>query len=224
MHYFLRHNATAHWTEHSIHITFIRTETQTTLWPTVCSVHFLRLSGTESTVSPRCACAWNRHSRNTCGGENTRHNCLLYSTTHCIIKTKKEVKSCYLIRTVQSLSCVWFSATPWTTARQASLPITISRSLLKLMSTKSVMPSNHLILLFPVIHVLLVFWLEQNASTLLHFYNVKHSIISTPIQVLMSPLYIYTYIYTHTHTRFPQKLKQIIKMVWQMNSTKHLKN
>ena len=47
---------------------------------------------------------------------------------------------------VQSLSCVWLFVTPWTAAQQASLPITNSRSLLKLMSIESVMPSNHLIL------------------------------------------------------------------------------
>ena len=49
-------------------------------------------------------------------------------------------------RGVQSFSHVWLFATPWTAARQASLSITNSRSLLKLMSIKSVMPSNHLIL------------------------------------------------------------------------------
>ena len=47
--------------------------------------------------------------------------------------------------TVQSLSCVRLFATPWTAARQASLSITNSWSLLKLMSIESVMPSNHLI-------------------------------------------------------------------------------
>ena len=47
---------------------------------------------------------------------------------------------------VRSLSRVWRLATPWTAARQASLPITNSRSLLKLLSTESVMPANHLIL------------------------------------------------------------------------------
>ena len=47
---------------------------------------------------------------------------------------------------VQSLSRVCLFATPWTAARQASLSITNSRSLLKLRSTESVMPSNHLIL------------------------------------------------------------------------------
>ena len=45
-----------------------------------------------------------------------------------------------------SPSVVSNSATPWTAARQASLPITNSQSLLKLMSIESIMPSNHLIL------------------------------------------------------------------------------
>ena len=52
---------------------------------------------------------------------------------------------------VQSLSHVWLFATPWTAARQASLSITNSRSLLKLMSIESVMPSNHLILCHPLL-------------------------------------------------------------------------
>ena len=47
---------------------------------------------------------------------------------------------------VQLLSRVRLFATPWTAARQASLSITNSRSLHKLMSIESVMPSNHLIL------------------------------------------------------------------------------
>ena len=47
---------------------------------------------------------------------------------------------------VQSLSRVLLFATPWTSADQASLSITNSQSLLKLMSIESVMPSNHLIL------------------------------------------------------------------------------
>ena len=52
---------------------------------------------------------------------------------------------------VQSLSCVWFFATPWIAARQASLSITNSRSSLKLMSIESVMPSSHLILCRPLL-------------------------------------------------------------------------
>ena len=50
---------------------------------------------------------------------------------------------------VQSLSCVLLFATPWTAARQASLSITNSRSLLKLMPIVSMMPFNHLILCCP---------------------------------------------------------------------------
>ena len=50
------------------------------------------------------------------------------------------------VSSVQLLSRVWLFATPWTVARQASLCINTSWSLLKLMSIKSVMPSNHLIL------------------------------------------------------------------------------
>ena len=50
---------------------------------------------------------------------------------------------------VQSLSCVWLFATPWTVARQASLSITNSQSLFKLMSIKLVMPSNHLFFCHP---------------------------------------------------------------------------
>ena len=46
---------------------------------------------------------------------------------------------------VQSLICVWFFATPWTAACQASLSFTVSWSLFKLMSTESVTLSNHLI-------------------------------------------------------------------------------
>ena len=51
----------------------------------------------------------------------------------------------------QSLSHVQLFATPWTIARQASLSITNSWSLLKLMSIKSVMPSNHLTLCHPLL-------------------------------------------------------------------------
>ena len=52
---------------------------------------------------------------------------------------------------VQSLSRVRLFATPWTAAHQASLCITSSRSLLKLMSIESVMSSNHFILCHPLL-------------------------------------------------------------------------
>ena len=55
------------------------------------------------------------------------------------------------LSSVQSLSRVQIFATPWTTARQASLSITNSQSLFKLMCIESVMPSNHLILCQPLL-------------------------------------------------------------------------
>ena len=57
----------------------------------------------------------------------------------------------WLISSIQLLSCVRLFATPWTATCQASLSITNSWSLLKLMSTESVMPSNHLILCHPLV-------------------------------------------------------------------------
>ena len=51
---------------------------------------------------------------------------------------------------IRLLSCVWLFATPRTAALQASLSITNSQSLLKLMSIEPVMPSNHLILCRPL--------------------------------------------------------------------------
>ena len=52
---------------------------------------------------------------------------------------------------VQALSLVWLFAIPWTAACQASLSITNSQSLPKLMSIESVMPSSHLILCRPLV-------------------------------------------------------------------------
>ena len=55
---------------------------------------------------------------------------------------------------VQWLSHVWLFATQWTAARQAPQSFTVSWSLLKLMSIKLVMPSNHLILCHPLLLLL----------------------------------------------------------------------
>ena len=52
---------------------------------------------------------------------------------------------------VQSLSRIWLFVTPWTAALQAFLSITNSRSLPKLISIESVMPSNHLIFCCPLL-------------------------------------------------------------------------
>ena len=57
----------------------------------------------------------------------------------------------HFIFLIQSLCCVQLFATPWTAARQASLSFTTSRSVLKLVSTESVMPSNHLVFCRPLL-------------------------------------------------------------------------
>ena len=56
-----------------------------------------------------------------------------------------------MFSSVQSLSCIRLFVTPWTAAYQASLSITNSHSLLKLMSIESMMPSNHFILCRPLL-------------------------------------------------------------------------
>ena len=67
------------------------------------------------------------------------------------LQTTVNITYPWSVAVVQSLSRVRLFATPWTVARQASLSITISRSLLKLMSMESVMPSSHLILCRPLL-------------------------------------------------------------------------
>ena len=65
-------------------------------------------------------------------------------------KWYSHAKNCQF-SSVQSLSHVQLFETPWTTARQASLSVTNSRCLLKLLSIESVMPSNYLILCCPLL-------------------------------------------------------------------------
>ena len=75
------------------------------------------------------------------------------STRSTSLGSEQMFSSLYTSRvfsSVQLLSCVLF-VTPWTAARQASMSITNSWSLLKLMSIESVMPSKHLILHLPLL-------------------------------------------------------------------------
>ena len=73
---------------------------------------------------------------------------------NCILLPLLSSWSVYILKcisSVSSLSRVWFFVTPWTVAPQASLPITNSQGLLKLMSIELVMPSNRLILCRPLL-------------------------------------------------------------------------
>ena len=75
------------------------------------------------------------------------------------VSSRAYVKKQLMFSSVQSLSRVWLFATPWTATPKASLSITNTQSLLRLMSIKSVMPSNQLILCWPL---LLPFNLSQH--------------------------------------------------------------
>ena len=74
-----------------------------------------------------------------------------FQSTMDVAKHSAYYTKCYLFSSVQSLSHVRLFVTPRIAARQASLSITNSRSLLKLMSIESVMPSSHLILCHPLL-------------------------------------------------------------------------
>ena len=78
------------------------------------------------------------------GHQNFRSS--LYGSNMQNLRNTVYTRALVLLKlSVQSLSCVWLFATPWTAARQASLPFTNFQSLLKLMSIESVMISNHLV-------------------------------------------------------------------------------
>ena len=83
-----------------------------------------------------------------------------------------QVESFYYfhVTVVQSLSRVWLFVTPWFAAHQASLSITISWSLFKLMSTESVMPSNHFILCRPLLLLPSIFLRIRVFSSVTQFF------------------------------------------------------
>jgi len=74
---------------------------------------------------------------------------IIHKTTCQVLEGKANIKGYF--SSVQLLSPVQLFATPWTAARRASLSITNSQSLPKLISIESVMPSNHLILCCPIL-------------------------------------------------------------------------
>ena len=114
---------------------------------------------------------------------------------------------------MQSLSCVRLLATPWTSARQASLSITNSQSLFKLMSIESVMPSNHLILFHPLLLPPSIFpsiglfqWVSSShqVATVLEF-QLQHQ--SFTIMFYCTPPFSHratqAFLYFSKHSRFP---------------------
>ena len=76
-------------------------------------------------------------------------SCLFY--TVLLVMFEYLNSGLHLLFCVQLLSCIQLSVTPWTAAHQVFPSFTISQSLLKLMSTELVMPSNHLLLCCPLL-------------------------------------------------------------------------
>ena len=90
--------------------------------------------------------------------------CLIFSSQDWLLTSNLLLishKRCTVLEVIfssaQSLSCVQLFATPWTAAHQASLSITNSQSPPKPMSIESVMPSNHLILCYPLLFLPSIF-------------------------------------------------------------------
>ena len=90
------------------------------------------------------------------------------------------------ISSVQSLNCVQLFATPWTAAQQASLFVTNSWSLIKLVSMESMIPSNHVILCCPLLLLPSIFpsiRVFSNESALCirwpNYWNISFSISSS---------------------------------------------
>ena len=96
-------------------------------------------------------------------------HCFYFLSVFCFNSLLLFYKPWHSVSSVQLLSHFRFFVTPWTAACQASLSITNSQSLLKLMSIESVMPSNHLILCCPLLlpSIFPSIWLFSNESVLL---------------------------------------------------------
>ena len=118
-------------------------------YTTPCCFHFLYLGSHLSHPGLVHSCWW-LPSIPWCGEgmwdrKAPTHVCWIDGGFLCCSRHLRHVALSVQFSSVQSLTCVQFFATPWTATSQASLSITNSRSLLRLMSVELVIPSNHLI-------------------------------------------------------------------------------
>ena len=111
---------------------------------------FLRVSG------PNILVNWSVHNHVLCALllKDTLFNMYCWSINIELTVNSTITHAKWSFSSVQSLSHVWLFPTPWKAALQASLSISSSRRLLKLMSINSVMPSNYLILCLPLLLLL----------------------------------------------------------------------
>ena len=113
-------------------------------------------------------CPWNSPGKNIGVDGHSLLQRIFLAIVHGVTKSRRQLSTymcvcvcvCVCVSVshlIQSLSPVWLFVTSWTTTHQASLSITNSQSLLKLMSIESVRPSNHLILCRPLLLPPLIF-------------------------------------------------------------------
>ena len=112
---------------------------------------------------------------------------------------------------VQSLSHVWLFVTPWTEAHQASLSITNTQSLPKLMSIELVIPSNHLILCRPLLLLPSIF------PNIRVFSN--ESVVHQVAKVLEFQLQHQSFQWIFPSLSFPSLVAQLVKNLSAMQET-----
>ena len=110
--------------------------------------------------------------------------------TKALVEFSISPSLCRPFSSVQSLSQVRLFVTPWIAAHQASLSITSSQNLLKLMSIESVMPSNHLILCRHLLLLPLIFPSIRVFSneSVLHISSVQFSSVAQLCPTLCNPM------------------------------------
>ena len=141
-------------------------------------------------------CLYTLHPHSTELPSSLQPTLLLFLFHLCISYTCPHIPNDTPFSSVQSLSRAQLFATPWTVARQASLSITNSRSLLKLMSFESVMPSNHLILCHSLVWFRCYFIWESWMITFAHADHLQapskynFTSLSTHYPVFPSPVYL----------------------------------
>ena len=118
------------------------------------NVHFFTCSHisfcTSLDCTGRCCFFFFPHKLKVCGNPASSKSIAIIFP-HRICSLHVSLNILVIFSSVQLLCRVRLFATPWTTACQASLPITTSWSLLRLMSIETVMPSNHRILCRPLL-------------------------------------------------------------------------
>jgi len=125
-----------------------------------------------------------------------------FGETVIIIHTQYTLTCWVFSQSVQSLSRVWLFATPWIAARQASLTITNSWSLLKLMSIELAIPSNHLMLCCPILLPPSIFPVSGSFQMSQLFTSGSRSIgvsASASVLPMLSYLLIYCQEYNYIH-------------------------